>query len=151
MKNNLFALLMTLSLISGTSHALEFKLNHPCDQKLTINREIILNETESALNITLAQLKSHKISYQLIEGGIKSIFEFAENKNLEIIDPKNFIAYGWCYTVNGQFPEQMPDQYHLVNSDSLNWFLGSSQYSDGQWVSYCQPVHIQESSNYCKE
>ncbi len=151
MKNIIYTLIFTFAVFNTKSQALEFKLFHPCESKLNITSEILLNESESALNITIANLKNHKINHQLLEGGIKSIYTLNSEKNLEIIDAKNFISYGWCYSVNGQLPESMPDQYHLVNNDSISWFLGSSEYSEGQWISYCRPVHLEENSKYCKE
>lgn len=151
MKNLFYVLFFTFIIFHTDSHALEFKLFHPCDSKLNITSEILLNDSESALNITIANLKTHKIHHQLLEGGIKSIYTLNDEKSLEIIDAKNFISYGWCYSVNGQIPESMPDQHHLVNNDSISWFLGSSHYSEGQWISYCRPVHLEENSNYCKE
>lgn len=138
-------------LFTSYANALEFQLFHPCEKKIQIKSEILLNESENALNITLQQLKAHKIPHVTMAGGIKSIFELSEDKNLQIIDGKNFIAYGWCYSVNGQFPEIMPDQYMVVNTDVITWFLGSSHYRDGQWVTYCQPVHESENNFYCKE
>lgn len=138
MKSILFMALFIISI--NQAHALKYEISHPCSESLSAKGELVINDLVDALTLTQSIAKNHSIKIEVIESGIKGFFEIPKNNNLEILSDISFRAYGWCYSVNGQFPDVMPKDYLLQETDQISWFLGSSTYLNGQWIDYCTPV-----------
>lgn len=122
------------------SFALNYEINHPCKEKLSAKGQILINDVVDALTLTQSIAKNHNIKIEVVENGIKGFYDLPGTKNFEILNEVTFRAYGWCYAINTQFPEVMPKNYLLQDSDQINWFLGSSTYQNGEWLDYCTPV-----------
>ena len=139
MIKTLFAFSTLLITLTNT-YALKYEINHPCSEKQSAHGNIIVHDTIDALTLTHGLANTHKITIEVLEGGIKGFYNLPGNSNLEILSNNTFKAYGWCYSVNDVIPDTMPKEYLLQDSDQIKWFLGSSTYQSGEWIDYCTPV-----------
>ena len=87
---------------------------------------VILSETkavfyegESVFNVTLREMKKHKIHFEFVKTpvynsvyveGIANIYEFDCGE-----------LSGWLYRVNGEFPQGGCSRYTLKNGDRIEW------------------------------
>lgn len=136
-----FVLIFSFFLIViNQSHALTYQINHPCSENLSAKGQIVINNIVDALTLTQSVAKNHSVKIEVVESGVKGFYDLPGSTNVDILNETTFRAYGWCYMVNNKFPETMPKDYLLQDSDDINWFLGSSTYENGQWLDYCTPV-----------
>ena len=135
-------LIIFTAFISVNCNSVELIIDHPCQNApiLTSTSEISSNE-ETIFSLTKELIQDNKIKADLGDNGIRSILDYVgENKSLQKINTHIFRAYGWCYTINGEIPDVMPDQIKIKNKDSIKWFLSYSTYDNDRWVDYCVPV-----------
>lgn len=126
---NLFAADITMQVLS------------PCDGT------VIHQETENIQMNNLGQasiyfLDQMQLAYTGNEYSITSILDTPTGMDAyEVISDNEMRAYGWCYSVNGESPELMPNQFLLdLNKDYvISWHYGFALYKDGQWITQCSP------------
>lgn len=59
----------------------------------------------------------------------------------EIVGPREFRAYGWCYSVDGVSPDLLADEYALSGSEGIiRWYFGYATRMDQTWELQCAPV-----------
>ena len=141
MKNRL--LILALLIVSNFADASQLTIDHPCLIKpiLSVSTSID-SSTEDLFSFTKKQITDQNIVAVLANNGIISILNYvSQDKAIEVINDTKIRAYGWCYSINGEIPDVMPDQIKLTNQDNIKWFLSYSTYDNGQWIDYCVPVN----------
>lgn len=85
---------------------------------------------------TVKALESLNIPYEGSEAGITSINGL--KSDLEALSDTRMKAWGWCYSVDGEALEVMPDKAAMpANAKVLKWFYAYALYDSGTWVGYC--------------
>ena len=58
--------------------------------------------------------------------------------DLQVINENRMKAWGWCFSIDGQLIEKMPDQVPWPQEAKiLRWFYAYALYDSGQWTGYC--------------
>ncbi|MBC7693228.1 MAG: hypothetical protein H7222_15795 [Methylotenera sp.] len=105
------------------------------------NAEIDLRESVGAVTERLLNENQRKglLKFEGNSGGIVSINGL--RNAVEVVTPTLTRAYGWCFSVNGLAPDEMPDQsYFHSQQDVLRWFYGYAEFRNGKWISQCVPA-----------
>ncbi len=132
----------------------ELLIEHPCQSKSILQSTFTsMASDESVFSLTKSELSKNKIDSVLASNGVISILGYIPpEKSVEVIGPTKMRAYGWCYSINGLIPDEMPDQILLSSNDSIKWFLSFSTFENNQWIDYCVPVtsSLEASDFICK-
>ena len=141
MKRRLF--ILALLIVSSFADASQLTIDHPCLIKPILSLSTSIDSlTEDLFSFTKKQITDQNIVAVLANNGIISVLNYvSQNKAIEVVNDTKMRAYGWCYSINGEIPDVMPDQIKLTNQDSIKWFLSYSTYDSGQWIDYCVPVN----------
>lgn len=121
----------------------------PCSQKplhsLTLFHGLDVGEA------TVMTLSSKRIPFEGTEEAINTIMGIPKkNETLEILSPTHMRAYGWCFDVDGEVPEEYPHQIPLHEGmKKIRWYHGYAEMKGGQWVSQCQETAKLKPSFLC--
>lgn len=133
-----------LSLLLSTTIFASIKVNilDPCSGKIKYRIELAeyFSNVGSASIEALNQLN---IDFQGNENSIVSIDGTPTGVDAYlVISDSEIRAYGWCYSVNGQSPELMPNEYILQEDQDhqINWHFGYALHKDGLWITQCTPA-----------
>jgi hypothetical protein len=86
--------------------------------------------------LTVQALTMQHIPFEGSESGIATIY--GEGSHLEVINDKVLKAWGWCYSIDGDTSDKMPDQVILPGGAKvLKWFYSYALYDSGTWTGYC--------------
>lgn len=137
-------LVFLLLIVSSNSYAAYFKV---VGVKPILNIRTQTHPKESVGAITyriLAEAQKRGIlKFEGNDSGILSINGLG-NKTVVISDTK-LMAFGWCFSVNGNAPDLMPNNVFLNSpKDKILWFYAYSLYDSGTWVNQCVPVEIKK-------
>lgn len=110
----------------------------PCSTKplATLNAVPAMTVGEA----TISTLNKYKIPYQGTEKGINTLYSLpTPAQSLEILSDSDMRAYGWCFDVDGEVPEEYPDQIEIHEGmKKIRWFHGYAEMKNGVWVSQCK-------------
>ncbi len=83
--------------------------------------------------------------------GVEQLIEIpTEDNELVILSDKEMLAYGWCYSVNGEVPEEYPHKITILPGDRIVWYFAYSRYLEGKWVSQCVPSYQSPRQEFCE-
>lgn len=140
MKNFIF---LAGALLCLDVHAVTFKVvgnvKEPVIEEQSVNAEI----GESVGSISHRMFTSFQSQIGLdYDGNESGVIRLAGLKNeIEVISDREMKAYGWCYSVNGNAPDVMPDAFLIESEkDAILWFYAYTLYLDGVWLNQCTPV-----------
>lgn len=110
----------------------------PCSQK-PLHRLNLL-EGLTVGEATVKTLSARRIPFQGNDRAINTIVNIpTQDQTLEILSNSDMRAYGWCFDVDGEIPEEYADQIPLHEGmKKIRWFHGYAEMKGGQWVSQCQ-------------
>ncbi len=96
----------------------------------------------SAGQVTVAILEAQKIPFVGNESGMNSILGTPTGDDaIVVVSDDTMRVYGWCYSVDGKDPDEMPDKFYFKQAESvLRWYYAFALYEAGQWKSYCTPA-----------
>ncbi len=104
-------------------------------------------------SLTVATLQRAQIPYLGNEVGIHSMLGTPlGDEALEIINRMEMRSYGWCYEVDGEVPESLPNTFVITSKHKkITWFFGYAHYVAGEWVSQCEKVSDTRPPFICSE
>ncbi len=135
-------LLCTILISSQLTFASQMTIDHPClNDPILETKSLIDANSDNVFSFTKKQIEDKSIEAVLGSDGVISILGYVTGeRSLEVISDNKMRAYGWCYSINNEVPDLMPDQIKLTNADVIRWYLSYSTYDNGHWVDYCVPV-----------
>lgn len=146
------ALIILSTILSFNSMATTIDIIGPCSSTPAASGTIIpTNANQSLGSLTIDFLNKNKIAYIGTEGGLNSILNTpVGEESIEIISDTKMRAYGWCFSLNGQIPDRMPDEIKLNSAqDKIVWFYAYSTYDAGNWTDYCVPSYEVKAAQFC--
>lgn len=114
----------------------------PCSEK-PLFAEQVTGVYSNAGTLTVKTLEEKSIPFLGAEEGINSIFSTPVGLDaMEVISDNEMRAYGWCYNVDGEYPDVFANQV-VVSSETLKvqWIFGYAYYLNGEWISQCEPSY----------
>lgn len=145
-------LLLVAFLFSTTSYSALISINNLCSDTVYLESYIDLDGPKTVgelthtfflLNPTLSRTVTDDSVIQILNTPIGV-------DGYEIISDEEMYVYGWCYDVNGKFPEELMSTFKVSNSDTITWSYGFSHYLKGKWLTYCTPAYTRQWSKICK-
>lgn len=132
-------ILLTLNVFASD---ITIQVLSPCDGT------VIQQKSENIQMDNLGQasiyfLDQMQLPYTGNEYSITSILDTPTGMDAyDVVSDNEMRAYGWCYSVNGESPELMPNQYFLSEDEDyvISWHYGFALYKDGQWITQCSPA-----------
>ena len=115
----------------------------PCSSDPLLEETFQL-KTESYLGeVSIKSLENNKVPYLGNERGLNSIYNTPTGSQaIEVVSDETLRAYGWCFSINGEIPDKMPDEIELTGEgNEIIWFFAFSTSTRNQWVDYCVPAH----------
>lgn len=105
---------------------------------------------DSVGSVTIEQLRKTNTPFIGSERGIHSIFATPIGINaMEFLTPTDYMAYGWCYSVDGLEPGSYPDEYFIKNHQQIVWWFSYAHFKEGDWISQCSPSYLRASPQFC--
>lgn len=142
-----------ITLISLQAHAVSWEVIGPCSETPVYSGAMNLNSPPASVgDFSVQVFDANKIPYIGSEMGFNSIVNTPTDRNsIEIVSKTELRAYGWCYSVNGEFPEQMPHEAFFPNNEAkLIWFYAYSTIKNNQWQDdYCTPAYNIKAEQFC--
>lgn len=146
----ILAIVITLSILSFATRGAVLTVDNFCGGEPLFEKKIELNEASTVSAFTLSLFQEFSIPFLGAEAGLNSIYNTPTGMDaLEVLSDSQMRAYGWCYTVNGELPENLMNQEVITDESEVRWFFGFSFYDAGVWTSYCTPAPTQNPLNLC--
>lgn len=147
-------LLATLTILfSCQCYAVSWKVYGPCSKRPVHAGTTILKDAKISVGaFSLQVFDSHGIPYIGSELGFNSIIGTPTDRgSIEIVSKDEIRAYGWCYSVDGKFPERMPHEVFFDHPEAeLVWFYAYSTIKNNQWQGdYCSPAYNIKAPQFC--
>lgn len=149
MKKIVFVL---ISLLALKSHAVSWKVYGPCDDKPVAQGEAAVDITKSVGAISVEIFDHNKVPYIGAAEGFNSIINTPVGlDSVEVVSDTELRAYGWCYTVNGKTPSEMPHKINFKSqTDKMVWFYAYSTNKNNEWMDdYCSPAYWIKAKQFC--
>lgn len=149
MKKIVFAFATTLAL---QAHAISWKVYGPCSEESVAQGETTADITKSVGAVSIEIFEQNKIPYIGAAEGFNSIIGTPTGMDsLEIVSDTEMRAYGWCYSINGKIPTEMPHKVNFTSqSDKLIWFYAYSTNKNNEWQDdYCSPAYWIKAKQFC--
>lgn len=100
---------------------------------LLYQNEVTLELPTHVGEATVQAFNRDHVPYEGTVHGIKQIYDLKQD--IEIISDTEMKAYGWCFSIDGETPDTMPDQTAITNQNShIRWYYAYARYKDGDWV-----------------
>lgn len=150
MRKTVFALIAFVSL---KTHAVTWKVYGPCDENPAFQGEVAGDMTRSVGATSIEIFDNNKVPYIGAAEGFNSILHTPVGlESLELVSKTEMRAYGWCYSVNGNVPTEMPHEVFFKSpSDVLIWFYAYNTYRNGEWMDdYCSPAYWVKAKQFCE-
>jgi hypothetical protein len=123
----------------------------PCSEKPLFQIESV-SKAATLGDLTVEVFQKHQIPFEGDRSSIRSIQNSpVGDEALEILSDRQMRAYGWCVTVNGEEPGEMPDQVVLSRDSKIVWFYAYSLYDSGSWKTMCSPSYRLQSPFVCSQ
>jgi hypothetical protein len=145
-------LLLALTLfVSTQAHAIKWEIYGACSNKPVHQGDYQADLTHSVGAISIEIFDANKFPYVGAEEGINSLLNSPIGlEAIEVVSDTKMRAYGWCYTVNGQQPTEMPQFLNFDNqNDKLVWFYAYSNFENNKWGDYCIPAYHIKAAQFC--
>ncbi len=116
---------------------------HAVTVKITGKNRAALFETEIASpipsdvgSVTIVAFDAAKIPYQGSSNGISKIYDL--DQQVEVVSNIEMRAYGWCFAIDGQVPETMPNNTDVLTQQTVvEWYYAYAHYKSGDWIGQC--------------
>lgn len=144
-------LLPFLFLVSASyTHAASWKVFGACSEE-PVHQGQKDAKSLSVGDYSVQVFEENKIPYVGSELGFNSIIGTpTDRRSIEIVSSDELRAYGWCYSVDGKIPDQMPNEVQLSNNAELVWFYAYSTVINNQWQEdYCTPAYKIKAKQFC--
>lgn len=151
---NIKYLIVVLALLACSgAQAVSWKIFGACDNKPVHEGSFAADITKSVGQISLEIFDLHKIPYIGSAEGLNSIINSPTGlDSIEVVSDTEMRAYGWCYTVNGRQPLEMPHQLQFQSQDDkLVWFYAYSTNKNNEWTDYCVPAYHIQAEQFCSK
>lgn len=87
-------------------------------------------------DVTVEEFRQLEIPFAGDASGILSIYGMGSD--LEVLNDRVLKAWGWCFAIDGQVGDKMPDQVQVpLGAKTLKWFYAYALYDSGTWTGYC--------------
>jgi hypothetical protein len=144
-----FFLLMNLFLLNS-GVAAELTIIGPCSESPLSKQSLEIFTGDTVGTSTIRQLDNLGIPYLGTERGLHSIYDTPTGSQaIEVVSATEYLAYGWCYSVNGFEPADYPDEFAVSENDSILWWFGYAHFKDGRWIAQCNPSYLRASPQFC--
>lgn len=134
----LFAALFVI--LPHSAEAITFQvLGRGAEELYRASEAVDIPASAGAITILfLERAKREKgLAYEGDEKGIVSIGGLAPE--VKEVGKGEIRSYGWCFSVNGFAPEEMPNHVEIHDPNArIVWFYGYARFRD-DWVSQCEP------------
>jgi hypothetical protein len=133
-----FIFLISLSVFAAD---ITVQILSPCDGSIAHEKKQNI-QFDNLGQASVHFLDQMQLPYSGNDYSITSILETPTGMDAyDITSDNDMRAYGWCYSVNGESPELMPNQYLLDDNKDyvISWHYGFALYKDGQWITQCTP------------
>jgi hypothetical protein len=142
-------------LFSSQVFAIQIKIIGPCSENPTnTSKNIIAKNLPATIgSISVEYFTKENIPFTGSIEGINSINNSAVGDDaLEVISDTKMRAYGWCYKLNDELVNKMPDAAFLTkNADYITWFYAYAEYDSGTWTKYCSPAYLIKPTIFCSK
>jgi len=144
-------IILFLFLFMSNSFSIEVKISRPCDNQVYSEKNYEISSNDTVGDLTIKLLAESGIPFIGAKEGFNSIFNSPIGLDaMDIISDDQMRAYGWCYTVDGEIPEVLPNKFILNNNhQEIHWFYGFAFYRAGVWESQCEDSSEQALTQYC--
>lgn len=148
MKNLLLILVLGTSLQAS---AITWKIFGACKNSPVHEGSFVADLQKSVGHTSIEIFDAYKIPYVGSAEGINSLINSPIGMDsIEVVSDQEMRVYGWCYTVNGKQPTEMPHQIRFQNqTDKLVWFYAYSTNKSGTWTDYCSPAYWIKAVQFC--
>jgi hypothetical protein len=137
---------------SNLTVAATFEVRDPCKDQIVFSGEQKIESETSVGAFSVQVFDRDQIPYFGSELGMNSILNTpVDQTNIEFPAPKELRVYGWCFSLNGVEPVDMPDKVKMKDGDKLVWFYGYAYWKDREWKTYCSPAFEQPLQVYCEK
>ncbi len=140
---------LVLLLLATQAHAIHFELVKPCSTEPAL-RAHYSTQASNVGAATIEILENERVPYIGSELGLNSILNSPVDREAMEKQGEDLLAFGWCYEVNGQQPDLMPNEVRIAPTDSVRWFFGFARMRGNEWISYCEPSHLARPGKVCK-
>ena len=140
-------ILFSLFAFYSTSNATVFRVNGFAP---ILEKEIEIQAGQTVSEVTLRELKIAKDQKAIVDFKADSLFlRVIETSTDGKLDQKwttqsesEVRAFGWCFAINDQVPDTLPDEYALTGTEkSITWFYSYASRIYGRWTTQCVPVY----------
>lgn len=133
------------------SQALTWKVFGACSSSPVQQGEVTADISKSVGAITVDIFNQNKIPFVGAAEGMNSILNTPIGMDaMEIVSQTEMRVYGWCYSVNGKQPLQMPHEIKFQKqTDELIWYYAYSTNNKGEWTDYCSPAYWIKAIQFC--
>lgn len=124
----------------------------PCSDRPVFKAEFeVTGSSSSAGEISGRIFKESGVPYEGDADGFTSIMGSPTGEGaLEFFSPGKMRVYGWCFSVNGVFPQVPPGSFYLGgNADRLTWTYAFSTNENGVWTDSCVPSYTIKAPQFC--
>lgn len=137
MKNFILMFLISLKL-----HAIELKFIGPCSENFIMKTQV-RDEYLNVGELTVATLTKFGIPFTGSAEVLQSAFLTPTGSSaIEIVSSNEARYYGWCYSVDGVYPETYPHEVPITpDTKSIVWTFSYDHLLNGQWGAPCTPSH----------
>jgi hypothetical protein len=147
-------LLIVTIFVSLPSLALEFKVLNICENTAVYETSIQLEHNSTVGDLSLYFLERAGLDFAGNRNGVNTLLgTVVGDEAMEIISNEQMRVYGWCYEVNGKYPEMLMSEFIIEPNQvqSITWFYGYAELIKHDWISYCIPVHSNPHPYICEQ
>ncbi len=137
--------------ILNIANAIELKITGPCSEQPAYQLNVNIQVPSNLGQISIEIFDLNKIPYLGTATGMNSLLNTPIGlDSLEVVSDEILRAYGWCYSINSQTPDVMPDQVIVqAQNDVIHWYYAYSTSIRNQWIDYCIPAYKTKSPQFC--
>jgi hypothetical protein len=138
--------------LNNANAGVSFVINDICTDQDLINTEVELKESTLG-KLTIELLNQFKVEYVGGDYGISSIKNSPKSDEaLIVLSDYEMLAFGWCFKVDGEILEEMPDKVFIdTKTNSIQWYYGFAHYQKGEWISQCSMDRLLVKKIFCKK
>lgn len=124
----------------------------PCSDRPVFKAEFeVAASSSSAGEISARIFKESGLPYEGDADGFTSIMGSPTGEGaLEFFAPGKMRVYGWCFSVDGVFPQVPPGSFYPGGDAArLTWTYSFSTNENGAWTDSCVPSHTVKAPQFC--
>lgn len=128
-------LIFFVSFVALVSQAVTVKITVKKGQEL-LNSKIESVMPSTVGDISVQVFDAAQIKYEGGSYGFSKIYDLGQD--IDVISDTEMKAYGWCFAINGEVPETMPDKTEVLHQESvIEWYYAYAHYKGGEWIGQC--------------